>query len=56
MNSPRKWTEDEDELLLAMKAEGKHISVIAKKLQRTQVAVSLRMSKLTKRESRPESR
>jgi hypothetical protein len=56
MNSPRKWTEDEDELLLAMKAEGKHVSVIAKTLQRTEVAVRLRMGQLKKRDSRQELR
>jgi hypothetical protein len=56
MNSPRKWTEEEDELLLAMKAAGKPLCVNAKKLQRTEMAVSLRMSQLTKRDSRPELR
>jgi hypothetical protein len=56
MNSPRKWTEEEDELLLAMKAAGKPLCVNAKKFQRTEMAVSLRMSQLTKRDSRPELR
>jgi hypothetical protein len=56
MNSLRKWTEDEDELLLAMKAEGKHVSVIARTLRRTEVAVRLRMDHLKKRDSRQELR
>jgi len=39
-----------------MKAEGKHVSVIAKTLQRTEVAVRLRMGQLKKRDSRQELR
>jgi len=56
MNSPRKWTEEEEELLLVMKAAGEHVSVIARKLQRTEVAVSLRISQLRKRDCRQELR
>jgi len=43
-------------LLLVMKAAGEHVSVIARKLQRTEVAVSLRISQLRKRDCRQELR
>lgn len=37
--TPRKWTEEEDQLLLAMKAAGKGAALIAKQLKRTEAAV-----------------
>jgi len=54
MNSPRKWAEEEEERLLAMKAAGEHVAVIARELHRTEVAVTLRASQLRKRKSRTE--
>jgi len=37
--APRKWTEEEEQLLLAMKAAGKGAALIAKQLKRTEAAV-----------------
>jgi hypothetical protein len=37
--APRKWTEEEDRLLLAMKAAGKGAAVIAKELKRTEASI-----------------
>lgn len=45
----RKWTEDEDRLLLAMKEAGKLTSLIAKKLGRTEVSVIERTATLKRR-------
>jgi len=36
---PRKWTKEEDQLLLAMKAAGKAAAVIAKQLKRTEASI-----------------
>ena len=37
--APRKWTEEEEQLLLAMKAAGKGSAVIAKVLKRTEASI-----------------
>ena len=47
----RKWTPEEDEKLLELKAAGKSLSVIAEKLNRTQAAVDSRTDRLKKMKS-----
>jgi hypothetical protein len=45
----RKWTDDEDRLLLAMKKAGKLVVEIAKELKRTGVSVIDRTATLKRR-------
>ncbi len=42
----RKWTAEEDDRLLELKAAGKSLSVIAKELNRSQAAVDSRIHRL----------
>jgi DNA-binding NarL/FixJ family response regulator len=44
----RKWTPEEDEKLLELKAAGKSLRIIAKELNRTQAAVDSRTDRLKK--------
>ena len=46
MSSGRKWTAEEDDRLLELKAAGKSLSVIAEKLNRTQAAIDTRTNRL----------
>jgi hypothetical protein len=46
--TPRKWTEQEDQLLLAMKAAGKGSAVIAKVLKRTEASIVSRTAILNR--------
>jgi DNA-binding NarL/FixJ family response regulator len=43
-----KWTAEEDDRLLQLKAAGKSLSVIAKELNRTQAAIDSRTNVLKK--------
>ena len=42
----RKWTEDEDQILLTMRAAGKRPIVVAKELRRTEASVIERTARL----------
>ena len=46
--TPRKWTEEEDHLLLAMKAAGKGAAVVAKELKRTEASIVSRTAILNR--------
>jgi hypothetical protein len=50
MNTPRKWTEEEDQRLRELRAAGKSPILIAKELNRTESAIIGRMSILKLRE------
>jgi hypothetical protein len=52
MAGPRKWTEEDDLRLLALRAEGKATAVIMKELGRSEAAVLQRIAILEKREKR----
>ena len=45
----RKWTEDEDQILLTMRAAGKRPIVIAKELRRTEASVIERTARLKRK-------
>jgi len=45
-NQRNKWTPEEDQRLLELKAAGTPLAVIAKKLDRTQASVDSRTAKL----------
>ena len=53
MPSARKWTEDEDQYLTRAQGAGAHVAVIAKKLGRTEVAVSGRLTWLRRQGRTP---
>ena len=50
MNTYRKWTDEDERLLLELKAAGKRLAFIAKELRRTEAAVIARLVILKKRE------
>jgi hypothetical protein len=49
----RRWTADEDQRLLSLRAAGKIIALIAKELDRTYESVNSRNTVLAKRSHRP---
>jgi DNA-binding NarL/FixJ family response regulator len=46
MNGRRKWTAEEDDRLLELKAAGKSLSVIAEELNRSQASIDSRTNRL----------
>jgi hypothetical protein len=51
MIDPRKWTEEEDQRLLDLRAAGKHIYAIAKVLNRTETSVASKIAAARKQSS-----
>lgn len=49
MGTGDKWTAEDDQRLLALKAKGKRVAVIAKEFPRTEMAVEGRLLVLKKR-------
>jgi hypothetical protein len=49
MFAPRRWTEEDDERLLELKAAGKHTNMIGKELRRSEPAVIQRIAILKRR-------
>jgi hypothetical protein len=47
----RKWTKEEDQRLLDLRAAGKHIDAIAKDLNRTEMSVASRIAVARKKSS-----
>jgi DNA-binding NarL/FixJ family response regulator len=52
MSTGRKWTAEEDDHLLELKAAGKSLSVIAEELNRSQASIDSRTSRLKEKKRR----